>query len=1153
MKKSSLARPNIRLKEERELRGWSQKYVADAIDADRYYLSRWEHGTASPSPYYRQKLCVLFGKNARELGLLPAEDTIEQSTSVTAPESVPAPRNPFPVHDPTLPPPMPGNAHLIGRDETIQKLRKQLIEGKGVVLTAINGLPGVGKTTLAVELAHDAQVQEHFQDGVLWAGLGPTPDVFAILNHWSGLLGISSSQTAKIQSVEEWSRVLQVAVGQRRLLLVIDDVWRIEAALAFKVGGPHIAYLITTRFPNIALHFTDEAGEAVVLKELSVDDGLALLARLAPEVVQSEPESARTLVQAVGGLPLALTLMGKYLRTQEYGKQPRRIRAALERLRIANERLLLTEPLSPLERPPGLAQSMPLSLQTIIAVSERQLEEQEQMALRALSAFPAKPNSFSEEAALAVSQVPVESLDVLCDSGLLEYSGPGRYTLHQTITDYAQASFKDVTVYERMADYYTGFVEQHGKQFDVLEAETANIFSALDAAYTYGMHRSYARCVNALFHFLFTRGLYLEEAGKHIERALTIARNQQDDELLASLLLSRGKMVYKNGNYALAEESLNEARVLAARLQNVPTLSDTLMMLGSLARFRTSRENAVTYLSESLELARQVGDPELISNVLGHLGSALSDQGSYQEAEAYNKEGAELARSIGNQDRLAQLLYNLSTLAIFQGRFEEGERYGLEGLELARQVGFMDAICKICTNLGALTMDLGDFAKAEMYFKEALEVARRIGDAKVVSADLGSLGSLAQRQGRYYEATTYLQEALSLARQVGDTWLLSAILNECGELALKLRDLDAAAAVFQEAADYSAQGSKDEVASAYYGLARVALARANTEEARLHGRKSLSIFETTGHRQKQEVERWMQDLPGEEKSTEFEGIDILTCPYCSAPLSQVDTALKCERGHSFDIAREGYVNLMPGKHPGDAKEMLLARRAFLEAGYYQPLSDAINAIVGRHLSIGNAHSSYNKPQLPAILDAGCGEGYYLGRLHGAFSHRFPRRLIGMDISKEAIRMAAKRYREALFVVADLKQRFVLEDQSVAVTLNIFAPRNPPEFARVLVPGGMLLVVIPTQEHLLSLRTLLGLLTIQEQKEQQVVEQFAGQFELIESETMAYSLRLNKAAIEQVVMMTPNYWHVNDEMRQVMQDLEEVETEAAFRLLVFRKR
>src|SRR5581483_8262002 len=332
MKKTSVAKPNLRLKEERELRGWSQKYVADEIGADRYYLSRWEHGTASPSPYYRQKLCAVFGKNARELGLLSDEagkDAAQESSQIEQPgeenTSAPPVGRLAPIYDPTLPPPLSGAAKLIGRDYVFQELKQQLCAGKGVVLTAINGLPGVGKTTLAVELAHDEQVLAQFPDGVLWAGLGPTPDMFAILNHWGTLLGLSTLQAAKLKTAEDWSKALHALIGQRRLLLVIDDAWRIEAALAFKVGGPHCAYVLTTRFPGIAQLFTSEAGEAVVLHELSTEDGLTLLARLAPEVVRSEPEGARALVEAVGGLPLALTLMGRYLRGQAYTGQPRRI------------------------------------------------------------------------------------------------------------------------------------------------------------------------------------------------------------------------------------------------------------------------------------------------------------------------------------------------------------------------------------------------------------------------------------------------------------------------------------------------------------------------------------------------------------------------------------------------------------------------------------------------------------------------------------------------------------------------------------------------------------------------------------------------------------------------------------------------------------
>ena len=273
-------------------------------------------------------------------------------------------------------------------------------------------------------------------------------------------------------------------------------------------------------------------------------------------------------------------------------------------------------------------------------------------------------------------------------------------------------------------------------------------------------------------------------------------------------------------------------------------------------------------------------------------------------------------------------------------------------------------------------------------------------------------------------------------------------------------------------------------------------------------------------------------------------IPLLACPLRQTGLSQTGTALKCANGHSFDIAREGYVNLLLQKRSGDAKEMLRARRSFLEHGFYQPLSDAVNELVHTYLL------DVSKPL--HILDAGCGEGYYLDRLQNALAPLQNGYYIGLDVSKEAIRMAAKRYKQLLFVVADVKQRLVLADGVIHAILNIFAPRNPSEFARVTIAGGILIVVIPNPEHLLRLRTALGLLGMEEQKQQHVKEQFAGAFELVESTSIAYSLHLNKEEIEQVVMMTPNYWHMSDEIREDMRDLEEIETEAGFTVMVFRR-
>src|SRR6266566_814590 len=124
MKKAVHSAPKQRLKEERELRGWSQKYVAEQIGADHYYLSRWERGSASPSPYYRQRLCALFGKNARELGLLPEEDDTGQKTSAAETERERKPAPSAGILDPVIPLPSAGLTSLIGREEMLDQLKR---------------------------------------------------------------------------------------------------------------------------------------------------------------------------------------------------------------------------------------------------------------------------------------------------------------------------------------------------------------------------------------------------------------------------------------------------------------------------------------------------------------------------------------------------------------------------------------------------------------------------------------------------------------------------------------------------------------------------------------------------------------------------------------------------------------------------------------------------------------------------------------------------------------------------------------------------------------------------------------------------------------------------------------------------------------------
>ena len=309
------------------------------------------------------------------------------------------------------------------------------------------------------------------------------------------MLGLASHEMAVLTSVEAWAKTINAVIGTKRMLLVIDDAWSIEDALAFQVGGVHCAHIVTTRFPEIALQFAYDGSN--VVHELNEEDGIALLERLAPQVMAREPGKIRSLVQSVGGLPLAITLAGKYLWSQFNRDQPHHLSMALSRLQSIEERLQLTQPL-PEGPPSSLPADTPLSLQTVINLSDQQLDARERAALRALSIFPAKPNSFTEEAALAVCNTSVETLDRLIDAGLLEGSGPGRYTLHRTIADYARLRLTDGRVRERMVSFFNAFVETHKTNFDILEREMDNVLAALQIAYEHNMSEALIQGVVAL-------------------------------------------------------------------------------------------------------------------------------------------------------------------------------------------------------------------------------------------------------------------------------------------------------------------------------------------------------------------------------------------------------------------------------------------------------------------------------------------------------------------------------------------------------------------------------------------------------------------------------------------------------------------------------
>jgi 23S rRNA (guanine745-N1)-methyltransferase len=235
----------------------------------------------------------------------------------------------------------------------------------------------------------------------------------------------------------------------------------------------------------------------------------------------------------------------------------------------------------------------------------------------------------------------------------------------------------------------------------------------------------------------------------------------------------------------------------------------------------------------------------------------------------------------------------------------------------------------------------------------------------------------------------------------------------------------------------------------------------------------------------------------------------LTCPVCSTPLQREPGVLRCARRHSYDIAREGYVNLLSDTDrergiQGDSPDMLRARRRFLDAGWFQPLRDALGE---------EARGAR------CILEVGCGEGYYIGNIAESEA-----RCIGIDIAKDAVRLASQRYRNALFAVANVRKRLYVEDGSADALLSVFAPRNAAEFARVVRPGGSVLIAIPSPAHMANVRADYGMLDIEESKEERIEQQFNASFNLAARRTIEYPLTLTADAVREFIAMGPTARH-----------------------------
>jgi len=298
---------------------------------------------------------------------------------------------------------------------------------------------------------------------------------------------------------------------------------------------------------------------------------------------------------------------------------------------------------------------------------------------------------------------------------------------------------------------------------------------------------------------------------------------------------------------------------------------------------------------------------------------------------------------------------------------------------------------------------------------------------------------------------------------------------------------------------------------------------------------------------------------------------ILLCPVCKESLqaNESNKSLSCVNNHSFDRARQGYLNLLlahkkKSKNPGDSQEMVSARQAFLNSDFYQPISDSLNKIiVDAALKLDAPEKELSKSEkVIQVLDIGCGEGYYSQRMHNSLSdHQIEHNLFGLDISKDAVIAAAKRAKaEALkqdvpttntseWLVASAID-IPLQAQSIDIATCLFTRLMPESYHKVIKQDGLFICVNTGEKHLIELRE--KLYEEITKAEFDPVKNMGEDFELVDHQQVSYQNTLSsQQQIQDLLLMTPHNWRTKADKKEALASLEELTVTIDAQIHVFK--
>jgi tetratricopeptide (TPR) repeat protein len=780
----------------------------------------------------------------------------------------------------------PDTAAFTGRQAELDRITAAITQAVGpggvVAICTIGGMPGVGKTALAVHAAH--QLKHRFPDRQLFLSLhAHTPGQDPLTPH-AALAGLLAAAGVDARNLPEdlagRAALWRDRMAGQKALIVLDNAASTAQVTPLLPGSGGCLVLVTSR-----RHLGDLPGAAapVLLQVLPPDEAREMFVRLAPRAAADPGNAVAELAGLAGFLPLAVSLLARV-----YARHPSWALADLTAETRAGMLTLTAEH-------DNIAAAFDLSY--------RHLRPGQQQFFRRLGLHPGSSTDAYAAAALAGTplQEAAGQLDDLHGEGLLTETGHRRYGMHDLIRSYARDRAATdppgsrQRALDRLLDYYQhtaavaeSFLARQActksssapqetpaavpgltdrpRALAWARAERDSLLACLEHVTADGQHARVVALTAATASLLRLDGPWASAITRHTT-AVQAARHLGDQLAQANALNSLGDVRQLTGDYRGAAQALEQALGISCDIGNQPGQANALHNLGRVRAATGDYHGAAQGLEQELRIARDIGDRLIEGNALSSLGMVRRMTGDYHGAAQTLEQALDISRDIGNRLGQGNALTDLGMVRRMTGDYHGAAQALEEALDISRDIGNRLIQGNALHNLGMVRRMTGDYQGAAQAGEEALGIYRDIGNRVGQANALKSLGAVRQLTEDYSTAAQVLEQALDIYRDIGDRGGEAEVLNETGALYRARGDPGRANECHRHALNLSREiASPRDQASALAGLSRCALTLGHTSDAAENMRQARDIFQRIGAAEAADVTAELDSLawPGQD-------------------------------------------------------------------------------------------------------------------------------------------------------------------------------------------------------------------------------------------------------------------------------------------------